>query len=159
MSLPQTILTHIDEVLKLSKSHGAELHALRDLVKKAAPFVKGLEEAVLSLQMLQVGIATECQWLKMEIGKARMTGELRGADLQASNLELHPANPIEPGIELLRIEPPMELMIDGHARAKIMKMDGFVSAPSADELERMARTLRRTGDDTELGLEGEEGEP
>lgn len=152
MSLSVSILGHLENIDRHAKLQGAMLHALRELAKQRRD--KALEDAVSEIQGEQVSLISEVNWINADIGAGRAVGEIPKADVGSKDLELHPANWPASGhgrsLAMARLQEPEDLREEIRLnRAELQR------APTVEELELMQRTLRRAGDDTVLGLNGE----
>lgn len=129
--LTQDIANRCQAVLKLSKQQGSMMHELRMLDASVNP--GRLRELICELQSLQCGIQAECNSIKVALAAEAMTGGVpMVATVPVDELELHPANWSEP--DQRETIPPNRSVPQ--------------RAPSAEELERMSRTLHAAGDHT-----------
>lgn len=148
MNLSLSILSHLGNVERHAKLQGAMLHALRELAKQRRD--KALEDAISEIQGEQVSLISEVNWINADIDVGKAVGEIQKADVGSQGLELHPANWSAPGhgraLPMARLQEPQRT--SGEPQR----------APTVEELELMQRTLKRVGDDTELGLKGEHRE-
>lgn len=145
MSLSVSILGHLANVERHAKLQGAMLHALREMAKQRRD--RALEDAISEIQGEQVSLISEVNWINADIGVGKAVGEIQKADVGSQDLELHPANWSAPGhgreLAMTRLQEPQRTSAEPQR------------APTVEELELMARTLKRAGDDTDLGLNGE----